>query len=386
MSALPRFVVLFALMYAAFGVASPFMPAFFEGKGLSPEQIGILFGASTAIRLVSGPLGGRVADLTRGLRAVLAVCELLAAGVALTLLSASGFTLLLMIGLLHAASLAPTTSLADALALDAARAPDGRPIFEYGWVRGTGSAVFVVGTLLSGQIVGVWGLASIVVLQAILLVGAAGAATQVPPPARPRPAAAAEAAVPPGVMALLRLPLFRRVMLVAALVLGSHAMHDTFAIIRWRAAGVTAATASVLWSESVAAEVIVFFLIGPPLLSRLQPAGVLTLAATAGVVRWVVMASSTSVLALALVQPLHGLTFAALHLACMRLIPVIAPPGVAATAQAMYALAAGATTATLTLASGWLYATLGARGFLVMALLCLAAPPLTWKLRGVGPR
>jgi len=70
----------------------------------------------------------------------------------------------------------------------------------------------------------------------------------------------------------------------------------------------------------------------------------------------------------------------------MRLIPVIAPPGVAATAQAMYALAAGATTAALTLASGWLYAALGARGFLVMALLCLAAPPLTWKLRGVGPR
>lgn len=67
------------------------------------------------------------------------------------------------------------------------------------------------------------------------------------------------------------------------------------------------------------------------------------------------------------------LTFAALHLACMRLISTIVPQRLAATAQAIYALGAGATTALLTLASGWLYATLGAQGFLMMALLCAAA-------------
>src|SRR5439155_8902011 len=86
-SVLHRFVVLYALMYAAFGVSSPFMPAFFEGRGLAPEQLGILLGAGTAIRLVSGPLAGHLADRTQALRAVLAVCELLAAAVALGLLS-----------------------------------------------------------------------------------------------------------------------------------------------------------------------------------------------------------------------------------------------------------------------------------------------------------
>jgi PPP family 3-phenylpropionic acid transporter len=98
-------------------------------------------------------------------------------------------------------------------------------------------------------------------------------------------------------------------------------------------------------------------------------------------VRWVVMAQTTDVIALALVQPLHGLTFAALHLACMRLIVGIVPPHLAATAQALYAFGAGATTAALTLASGWLYGGLGARGFFVMALLCAAALPLTRGLR-----
>ena len=141
--------------------------------------------------------------------------------------------------------------------------------------------------------------------------------------------------------------------------------------------------ASVLWSESVAAEVIVFFLIGPRLVQRLSPAGVMAIAAIAGVLRWVGMALTTDVMALAMVQPLHGLTFAALHLACMRLVSAIVPTHLAATAQAMYALGAGATTALLTLGSGRLYARLGAEGFMVMALLCAAAAPLTLGLRGM---
>jgi MFS transporter, PPP family, 3-phenylpropionic acid transporter len=381
MSALLRFVVLYAFMYAAYGVSSPFMPAFFEHRGLAAGQIGTLFAAGTAIRLVSGPLVGRLADATQALRTILALCELLAAVVAVSLLTPSSFTWLLLISLLYAAALAPTTALADALALGAAQPRDGRPRFEYGWVRGTGSAVFVLGTLVSGQVVAASGLSSVVMLQAALLVAAAGAVTLIPTPERKHPVTAIQRETPLGVATLLRMPEFRRMMLVSALVLGSHAMNDTFAVIRWSAAGITPPTASVLWSESVAAEVLVFFLVGPPLLKRMGPAGVIAVAASAGVVRWAVMASSTSVTALALVQPLHGLTFAALHLACMRLIAVNVPQQLAATAQAMYALGAGITTALLTLASGWLYANVGARAFLAMALLCAAAAPLTWGLR-----
>ena len=181
---------------------------------------------------------------------------------------------------------------------------------------------------------------------------------------------------------MLRLPPFRRLVLVAALILGSHAMHDAFAVIRWRAAGVSPAMVSVLWSESVAAEVLVFFLLGPALVTWLTPAGALVVAALAGLVRWAVMAQSATVLALALVQPLHGLTFALLHLACMRLLARIVPPGLEGTAQALYGtVGIGATSAGLTLVSGVLYARVGAQGFWVMAALCALAVPLTWPLR-----
>jgi MFS transporter, PPP family, 3-phenylpropionic acid transporter len=381
-STLLRFVALYAFMYGAYGVSSPFMPAFFERRGLSPEHLGVLFGAGTAIRLISGPLCGRLADLTGRLRGVLAACTAIAAVVAISLLWMAGFPALLGTSLLHAAALAPMTTLADALALSASAPRADGARFEYGWVRGTGSAVFVFGTLLSGLVVGAWGLGSIVLLQAAQLSLAAGTALLVPAPASSRQIHERPDTDPTGgVVRLLRLSGFPRVMLISALVLGSHAMHDTFAVIRWSAAGVSPALVSALWSESVAAEVVVFFLVGPWLVRRLGASRVMALAAAAGFLRWAVVASTTAVTALALVQPLHGLTFAALHLACMRVIPTIIPPRLAATAQAMYALGAGAATAVLTLASGQLYGRMGAEAFLVMALLCAIAAPLALASR-----
>ena len=120
-------------------------------------------------------------------------------------------------------------------------------------MRGTGSAAFIVGTLLSGQAVSAWGLDVIVWLQALLLGAAAVAAILVPGLTHDRTGEAVRAPAG-GVLLLLQLPRFRTLVLVAALVLGSHAMHDAFAVIRWSAAGVSPAMASVLWSESVAAE------------------------------------------------------------------------------------------------------------------------------------
>jgi PPP family 3-phenylpropionic acid transporter len=375
---LSHFVVLYAVIYGAFGVASPFWPRFFEARGLTSEEIGLLFGLGTIVRLIVGPCAGRGADLLQALRLMLGVCAFVAAGGALALLAAHGVWQLFLVQLCQAAALAPITILADALAVTAAR----RDGFEYGWVRGSASAAFVIGLLAAGQILASARFSSMVVAHAALLVGAGFAVRFVPPVmagATIRIGAGRSAFT--GVSELLREPRFRRLLLVAALIYGSHAMHDTFAIIRWNAAGIASTSASILWSESVAAEVIVFFVAGPRLLSRLDARGATALASTAGVVRWIVMAESTNVAALALVEPLHGLTFALTHLACMRLIASFVPPHLAATAQGLYVLGPGLITAVLTMASGELYARFGAQGFLFMALLCAAALPVSLGLQ-----
>ena len=374
------FWLLFALLYAAFGAASPFLPALIEAKGVPPEQLGLMFGAATAIRLLSAPLAGRIADQTHALRATLAVCCVGTALTALAYLSASGFWLLFAVSLLHAMALAPTTNLADALALVASR----RQGFEYGWVRGAGSAAFIAASIAAGFAVSAFGLGVVVALQAILMLAVPFALRAVPPVIDP---GTTEAISREGFLALLRLRVFRRVVLVAALILGSHALHDTFSIIRWTNAGVSAHAASLLWSLAVAAEVMVFFLAGPWLLDRLGPACAIGIAAILGAVRWLVSALTLDLTAIVLIQPLHGVTFALLHLACMRLLAISVPPHLAATAQALYGtVGIGAATALLTVASGWLYSGLGAQAFLVMSALCIAALPLAFSLTGPAAR
>ena len=379
---LTRFTILYAILYSSFGVVSPFLPAFIQSRDIPPEQIGLIFAAGTAIRLLSAPVAGRLADRLSARREILALCAIAAAIGALLYLPVAGLWAIMLVSLFQAIALAPLAPLSDALALLAAKrernAP--QPGFEYGWVRGTGSAAFIVGSILVGAAVSSWGLAIILWLQAALLMMVPLATRLVPEESNRSPGQ--RAITKDSVAALLRLPVFRRVVLVAALILGSHAMHDTFAVIRWSAADISPRTASLLWSVSVAAEVVVFFVIGPSLVRVLSPAGAIALAGLAGAVRWGIAAVTADTTALVFTQPLHGLTFALLHLACMRLLAEHVPQQLAATAQAIYGtVGVGLATAALTLVSGWLYARMGPEAFGFMSLLCLAALPMTTGLR-----
>jgi PPP family 3-phenylpropionic acid transporter len=290
--------------------------------------------------------------------------------------------MLLPVALMQASALAPLAPLSDALALSASTSPktkSGAKPFQYGWVRGTGSAAFVAGSLLAGEAARPFGLVVTLWLNAALLAAAALCALPLPNIVE-RPSEAGQAGKS-GVLILLRIPVYRRLMVAAALVLGSHAMHDGFAMISWNTAGIDTGTASLLWSESVASEVVMFFLFGPALIDRLGPGKAAALAACAGVLRWGVLALSTQILALSLVEPLHGFTFALFHLSCMRVIAETVPRHLAATAQALYGtFAAGAANALLTLGSGWLYANFGVAGFWAMAALCAIALPAALSL------
>ena len=163
-------------------------------------------------------------------------------------------------------------------------------------------------------------------------------------------------------------------------------MHDGFEVIRWRAAGLSAGQCSVLWALSVAGEVAMFLLVGRPLLAALGPGRALVVAALAGVVRWGAAASTASFAVMAVVEPLHGLTFALMHLACMDVIRRTVPANLAATAQAFYGtVALGAGSAVVSLLSGPLYGSLGAPAFWAMAALCVCAIPFALLVRRETP-
>jgi len=374
----PAFVLLQSTLYAAYGSESPFLPSFFAERGLSAGEIGGVLAAGTLMRLAAGPVAGHLADRYDATRAVLGIAAAAAGMISFAYLLGHGFWSLLAISMAHATAIAALAPLADALALGAAEREGS---FSYGWVRGAGSAAFVLGTLASGLLVAQAGLASIIVSSGLLFVVMSLAATRVPvvPAREDRRSLELD-----GIRALLGLPLFRRMLLVAALVIGSHALNDAFAVIRWREAGIGPGTISLLWSEAVASEVLVFVLIGPWLLSRLGTAQAAMLAAVFGVIRWSILATTTAIPLLVASQLTHGLTFALLHLANMRLIAEIVPERLAATAQTLYGtLGLGIASAVLTGTAGLLYAGFGAQAFWAMAALCALALPLA---AGLGRR
>ena len=377
-SSFPVFGLLYAALYIGFGTESPFLPALLGERGLGPEQIGAVLALGTVVRLFAGPAAGVIADRYDAAPLVLAVCALGAGLISFAYLPAQGFLLLLAVGMVHSVVIAPLAPIADATAV-AAAAREGS--FAYGWVRGVGSAAFVLGTLASGQLVEGYGLASIVVASGLMFVLMAAVALALP---RVRPVAVRDVGERglAGFRALLQIPVFRTVAIVAALVIGSHALNDAFAVIRWREAGLTPGTVSLLWSAAVVSEVVVFLLLGPALLARIGPANGAILAALAGVLRWAVLATTTDVLALAAAQLSHGITFALLHLAAMRLIAETVPARLAATAQTVYGnVGLGTASAVLTASSGFLFSRLDAGAFWVMAGLCGLALPFAAMLR-----
>ena len=280
-SSFPFLALLYTALFGAFGTESPFFPSFLAERDLSPAEIGMVLAAGTLVRLTSGPFAGMAADLF-GTKRILAISAGLAGMIILLYLAGASFWPLLFVCMLHSVAITPLNPLADALALPAS-VREG--VFSYGWVRGVGSASFVVGTLASGVLVARFGLDSIIVSASVLFVMMVA-----PIPWLPQPPTASAGTVKGALLILLAIPPYRRMLVIAAMVIGSHAMSDTFAVIHWRASGIGSIAISTLLAEAVVSEIVVFIFLGPPILRRLGPARCLKIAASAGILRWAVFA------------------------------------------------------------------------------------------------
>src|SRR5262249_48290934 len=201
-------------MYSAFGVVSPFLPAYLGDRGLTAQQIALVVGLGTAVRLASGPLVGRLADQHQTWRKTLVVCAGGASVMALAYVPVRGVALILLVSLAQSALLAPLAPIADAMALSASLSATDKT-FEYGWVRGGGSAAFIVGSIVAGQAAASQGLVASIWLNAILLAAAALAA--LPAPNISVNAAPIRSEHTRDFFLLMQMPRYRRLLLVGAL-------------------------------------------------------------------------------------------------------------------------------------------------------------------------
>uniref|UniRef100_UPI0018DF25CE MFS transporter n=1 Tax=Roseomonas rosulenta TaxID=2748667 RepID=UPI0018DF25CE len=175
-SSAPRFALVFAAQFAAVGVMLPFIPPLMASRGLAAAEVATILALGGAVRLVSGPLGGRLADAVGQPRAVMAAGALVAAGAAVLYGVAAGFTGLLVANLIFAVAFACVVPLGDAMALRASRTE----AWDYGRVRATGSVAFILAAGGAGWLAERAGAGSVAWLLAGALLAAAIAALLLP--------------------------------------------------------------------------------------------------------------------------------------------------------------------------------------------------------------
>ena len=284
--------MIFGTTSAVIGVHMPFLPVWFDWIGLSAYQIALLGAAPVFVRIFTVPVAGYLAD--RWGRAPEMVLWLSLAAIVgfLALTQMRSFAFVMATVVLLAFAWSPVFPLSETVAMGIIK----RTGLDYGRMRLWGSVTFIVTNCAGGWAVErigpqsvVWFLVGLVALSALAAYvllravrredGAAGPVVH-----------AARRISQADVASLVGRRDFRLFLLSTGAVQSSHAVLYVFGILHWRAHGISAEWASLLWTVSIVFE-IVLFAWSQQVLKRFDPVAMIAIGCAAGVVRWGVMAS-----------------------------------------------------------------------------------------------
>ncbi|MGQ6051518.1 3-phenylpropionate MFS transporter [Serratia sp. IR-2025] len=353
--------------FFSYGIFLPFWGVWLKGEGIAPETIGMLLGAGLVARFLGSLLiAPRVKDPSH-LVSALRLLALLTLAFAVGFCFGNGWGWLMLVIAGFNLFFSPLVPLTDALAATWQK----QIRMDYGRVRLWGSLAFVIGSALTGQLVAVWGhnaiLYSLIFSVLAMLLG-----MLLKPSVMPQGEARTHSGAERSLWALLKEEPVWRFLLCVTLLQGAHAGYYSFGSIYWQEAGYSASTIGYLWSLGVVAEVIIFAS-SNVLFRRWNARNLLLLSACCGVLRWSLMAYSTELGWLLLIQILHCGTFTVCHLAAMRFIAARQGQEVIRLQAVYSALAMGGGIAVMTVIAGFLFEHWQGGVFWVMAAVAVPA-------------
>ncbi|HEP1044005.1 TPA: 3-phenylpropionate MFS transporter [Serratia marcescens] len=353
--------------FFSYGIFLPFWGVWLKGEGIAPETIGMLLGAGLVARFLGSLLiAPRVKDPSH-LVSALRLLALLTLAFAVGFCFGNGWGWLMLVIAGFNLFFSPLVPLTDALAGTWQK----QIRMDYGRVRLWGSLAFVIGSALTGQLVAVWGhnaiLYSLIFSVLAMLLG-----MLLKPSVMPQGEARTHSDTERSLWALLKEGPVWRFLLCVTLLQGAHAGYYSFGSIYWQEAGYSASTIGYLWSLGVVAEVIIFAS-SNVLFRRWNARNLLLLSACCGVLRWSLMAYSTELGWLLLIQILHCGTFTVCHLAAMRFIAARQGQEVIRLQAVYSALAMGGGIAVMTVIAGFLFEHWQGGVFWVMAAVAVPA-------------
>lgn len=379
-----RFSAYYSAFYLTLGAFLPYFPIWLEGRGFSPEWIGLIAAAGLAGRTLVSPLGARWAEASSDQRRPILVFAIISLSVfSLHALQMPAATLTVL-AFIAGAAFYGQIPLIDSFALNEAR----HERLNFGPVRAFGSVTFIIANFAAGALIDRYGSES-VIAWIILGCGLTGLWAALLPAGKrdPRPAG-----VRNGWVELGRLVMgpFGLVLLASTMIQGAHAFYYVFSAASWSAQGYSKLLIGGLWSIGVAIEVAFLWMSGRGLLARLSPGMLLALGGGASILRWGLTALSPPLWGLVLLQALHAFTFAATYIGFLRYVTRHIPDHQSTTAQAINsALSGGVVLAAASAISGYLYDIAGAAGFAAMIVpagIGLVAAIQHWRVSGLPTR
>jgi len=353
----------YAAMFFSFGAVLPYAALWFDLKGFTATEIGVVFAVPAFLVVGLSFITGRWADQLKDWRTALIIFN----SASLAVVAVMPFLdSVLMIGIawtMGGVFIMLSSPIMDGASLSLTQ----RKKLDYGRIRAWGGIGFLAGVMITGIVferlgrewflVVLIGVSTVRWLAAIRLPSFRGEAKTAAATAAERHA--------------LWHPGFLLVIIGAALLGASHSFYNVFAVKLWTDQGLSATIGSWLWITAVSAEILIMRKFAP-IARRVSARACLIIAAAIACFRWTLTGIEPALGTLFALQALHAITFGIAFLASVNFISRRVNDSVAARAQAILATIMTLGMGISNLVAGLLYERMQSTAYWAMAILALS--------------
>ncbi|MFO1012184.1 MAG: MFS transporter [Caulobacteraceae bacterium] len=360
-----RLGLYYSALFIGNGASGPYIGVWLHAQGLSGSEIGFILAAPSIARIITGPALAVWADSFEKRRTPMAIIGALVSALYIAFGISHGFWWWAALWFVSQSLFSTLSPLADVIALRRART-DG---FNFGWPRGIGSGAYIVANVGMGFLLTATQPVAVVIWMTAAILAASLAAQFILPddPVHEKGERLDRRARWQGLGGLLKNPPFMLTIIAAGLIQASHAFYYGFSTLAWQAQGLPSSASGLLWGWGVLVE-IGFLWFMEPWRRKVGPERLLVLGGAGALVRWTCLAFSPPLWLLVPVQALHSMTFTATFIGSLQLIERLSPARSASAAQTLNsALSGGIFIGLASMASGMLFDSVGALGYLAMS-------------------
>ncbi|HLE51892.1 MAG TPA: MFS transporter [Anaerolineales bacterium] len=355
--------------YLALGAFLPYINLYYERIGLSGVQIGTLAALPLLVGSVTSLFWGAISDAFHLHGRILSLALLLAPLAVLMLSQASNYYSLVPYVFAYAFMSSPIIPLLDSTALEVARTQRS----TYGGLRAWGSIGWSISTLSVGALIQEFNLRIFFYCYAILM-----GLTFLLSLFQPARITVMRSPLGQGLRRLMRPEILIFLLSIFLLSVTMSAVNSFFSIYIY-GLGAGEGKIGLAWALAAVGEVPVMIFSGK-IMRRIGAGGLLKVAFFTFALRWLLFSFIDSPTWVLIVQPLHGLAFAAFLVGGVTYMNARTPEGLSTTAQAIFNAATfGIGSIIGALLGGYLYDTVGMVNlFRILTLVAVAGLAIFW--------